>query len=906
MTGYALDRARGTVARIDPATFEVGPAVEVIPDSAGELYALPAGDELYVVDQGRGRVAVADPTSLDSLRGAVRSLAEPVVASVVDGRGRLWTLGKRTGDLTWFDGTVRHSRRHAAPSSSGATLAVVDGRAAIVERASRIVHLLDDDGGAGASSCLDLDPADDSVQVNGSTRDHRLYVVSGDDGMLRVSDLGSGDCGDVAIPIADAGSELGVPQEAQGRLFVPDYTSGTVIIVDLESGQVTRTGVLVDPGVSFELLAEDGIVFYNDPGSERAGVVAIDGTFTAVQKYDPDHPGEGVDSGGDPQAGDEQAGADGSGTGAGAAGDEPVLPEGPRPGGDKPPAPAAPGADTPAPEEEPPAPDPAAAPPPGSPADTTPPSQTPPPGQTPTSTPPPGQTPPVSTPTQPPPGTPTQPPSQPPAGDPLIVTAPTGTVQVDEDLTLGVRPRDPDATLSNIRWNFADGSTATGGSPTHAWSTPGRYRVTVSATLDPGGPGGGFADIVVLAAPPPQPPPLAARFTMTNPVAAGSPVHFTDQSSGGPTSWQWTFEDGRGPTSSNLQAPPDRFWDFTGTFTVTLQVRRGSQTDTTTQTLTVVDPPPQLPDVTDIMGDGSPGYDDQTTYKFWAIIINGGANTCTFTIEGQTSTCATGPSHAGTEISTTHRFASGGQKTIALHLDSDAGPVDRTLTIDVVAIAPPVPIITVSGAPRTGVDEYTKSAGAPLTLDGSASSGTFDHLEWSDDLSGATFVGSVWSPDFGVGTHHVTLVAKGPPLADVSTAVTIIVLAPDTTPPTGSVQADMTAGTSLSYTAIAADPESGVLRVDLYGTFSYLCVRDGDPTDPGTEASVDFSATPFASAQGPELTSTGPGSVSFVGSVALCPAGQSWFAPFTLDAWAVVLNGAGLATITDHETLFGS
>jgi hypothetical protein len=306
------------------------------------------------------------------------------------------------------------------------------------------------------------------------------------------------------------------------------------------------------------------------------------------------------------------------------------------------------------------------------------------------------------------------------------------------------------------------------------------------------------------------------------------------------------------------------------------------------------------------MGDGTPGYDDQTTYKFWAIIINGSANTCTYTIEGQTSMCQTEPNHAGTSVFTTHRFGSGGRKTIALHLDSDAGPVDRTLTIDVTAIQPPVPIISVGGAPRTGVDEYTKPAGTLLTLDGSASSGSYDHLEWRDDVSGATFIGSVWTPDLSVGTHHVTLTAKGPPAADVSTAVTIIVLAPDTTEPTGSVMSGSMGGSGLDYTVTAADPESGVLRVDLYGSFGYLCVNPDDPNDPGTEASRDFSATPFASAQGPELTSTGPGAVSFTGSITLCPAGQVFFAPFEFDAWAVVLNGAGLSTITEHEHLFGS
>ncbi|MGH3308683.1 MAG: hypothetical protein ACRDOX_13450, partial [Nocardioides sp.] len=88
-----------------------------------------------------------------------------------------------------------------------------------------------------------------------------LYVVSGDDGVLRVSDLGSGDCGDVAVEVADPGNDLGAPQESRGRVFVPDFTAGTVIVVDLESRRVTRTAELVTPGTAFELFDRDGIVF---------------------------------------------------------------------------------------------------------------------------------------------------------------------------------------------------------------------------------------------------------------------------------------------------------------------------------------------------------------------------------------------------------------------------------------------------------------------------------------------------------------------------------------------------------------------------------------------------------------------------------------------------------------------
>src|SRR5262245_55636781 len=162
--GYGLDRTHGTVLRIDPSTFVAGPPVQVIDSARGDVTAHPHGALLYVVDQGRGRVAVADATGA-TLHGAVRSLAEPVAASVVDGGGRLWTLGAHTGDLTWFDGADRGSRTHAVADPAAATLAVIDGRAALVEPRTRLVHTLDGHGGEHRRACLDLDPADATVRV---------------------------------------------------------------------------------------------------------------------------------------------------------------------------------------------------------------------------------------------------------------------------------------------------------------------------------------------------------------------------------------------------------------------------------------------------------------------------------------------------------------------------------------------------------------------------------------------------------------------------------------------------------------------------------------------------------------------------------------------------------------------
>src|SRR4029453_8309201 len=230
--GYALDRTQGTLRRIDPATFVAAAPVEVIEGARGDLSAHPRGDVVYVVDHSRGRVAVADARSLSGLRGEVQSLAESVGSSVVDEAGRLWVLGATTGDITWFDGVERHARRGAVADPASAELVVIDGQAALVERAGRVVRALGGDGGFGAESCLEIEPTDRSVRGAGSDRGRRLVVVSGDDGVLRVSGLPSGEGGGGVIDIAAPGSDLGAPQAARGRVFVPDYTTGTVVIVD--------------------------------------------------------------------------------------------------------------------------------------------------------------------------------------------------------------------------------------------------------------------------------------------------------------------------------------------------------------------------------------------------------------------------------------------------------------------------------------------------------------------------------------------------------------------------------------------------------------------------------------------------------------------------------------------------
>ena len=476
--GYALDLDQGTVRRVDPATFVAAPPVEIIEGARRELTLHPSGDVMYVVDHERGKVAVTDGRSLSGLQGEVQSLAEPVSSSVVDEAGRLWTLGEGTGDLVWFDGTERHARRAVADDPRDTELVVIDGQPALVDRATRLVHSVGDDGGFRARSCLDIDPADRSVRVAGSDAARRLLVVSGDDGVLRVSDLGSGECGEVVVDVADPDSDLGAPQESQGRVFIPNYTTGKVVIVDLETREAKPTGELVAPGSEFELFERDGIVFYNDPGSERAGVVRVDGTFSQVQKYDPERPGAGVV----PEAGRDQApvpdlAAPGSGEGI----DDGAL-GGQDPGGqdelDQP--------DQPGPEDLADGPD--------ADEDGSPPSEL---GGDPSSAPvldsgPPGgqQGP---TPGNPDPGNPD--PGNPGPGNPvpetgIDFTVDQGAADVDEEVRYTAFATDPDDRLSDVSWQFSLNGVPAGEATTnpvdHSFTEPGVYQVTAQGTLRSG------------------------------------------------------------------------------------------------------------------------------------------------------------------------------------------------------------------------------------------------------------------------------------------------------------------------------------------------------------------------------------------------------------------------------------
>ena len=111
-------------------------------------------------------------------------------------------------------------------------------------------------------------------------------------------------------------------------------------------------------------------------------------------------------------------------------------------------------------------------------------------------------------------------------------------------------------------------------------------------------------------------------------IRAGQKVNFTDESSGNPTSWTWSFPGGF-PSGANLQNPENIRYDYPGTYNVSLKISDGSNTDSITKYsyITVTGYPSYMSLDFESLADFTLTFDPWSTYD-----VNGGA---TYGIDGR-------------------------------------------------------------------------------------------------------------------------------------------------------------------------------------------------------------------------------------------------------------------------------
>ncbi|MFC0110889.1 hypothetical protein [Kibdelosporangium aridum] len=288
---YSVDQTAGTIRRIDGATFEVSAPETPIQGARAGLTAFAGSGKLYIVDTQRGLFTNADPRTGRAL-STPQTLATQIAPGTtgIDTGGRLWISDNATGDVrTLVDGAEKEPiKKVTRPGRS--MLTIVNGKPVVVEVAARKATVVDPLLRT-ADTTIDLDLRQgEEVQVSGSPYGDRFYVVA-PRGVLTICGLAEESCSN-AVPLA--GGSLGAAVEAGNRLFVPDYTTGQVWIVDLDKKAVLAQPRVVKSARQFQLVSRDGVVFFNVPDSDEAGVITLDGTVLDVAKYDKNDPNKGL------------------------------------------------------------------------------------------------------------------------------------------------------------------------------------------------------------------------------------------------------------------------------------------------------------------------------------------------------------------------------------------------------------------------------------------------------------------------------------------------------------------------------------------------------------------------------------------------------------------------------------
>lgn len=283
MTGFALDRSAGTVTRIDGVTLTPRSDPRPLGGTGPQIALFPGAGTLYAVDGTTSEVTVYDAAGLRRLGTPVAfATGRTDYSAVVDAAGRLWVLDRGTGALTWFAGTVRHQRARAfAPGAT--TLTLADGSPVATDGTTGTAYRIGADGRTRGALPLGSTAAD-GIEVSGATGQEALLVTSARGGTYATCSFARGTC-DRPIPVGFGEDTLGPAVATDGRVFVPDWTTGDAWLVDPTGATGARRLALLGHPARFEMFTRNGLVFYNDPGSDQAGTVAADGHVQPITKY---------------------------------------------------------------------------------------------------------------------------------------------------------------------------------------------------------------------------------------------------------------------------------------------------------------------------------------------------------------------------------------------------------------------------------------------------------------------------------------------------------------------------------------------------------------------------------------------------------------------------------------------
>ncbi len=325
-----------------------------------------------------------------------------------------------------------------------------------------------------------------------------------------------------------------------------------------------------------------------------------------------------------------------------------------------------------------------------------------------------------------------------PHSAPFAFTKPSGTVDplqaaVTANPTSGTAPlavtfngSTSTGNITSYQWDFGDGSTGTGASPSHTYTTAGSHtaKLTVSNASSQTSVA---TTVVTIAAPINTTPPTAVFSASTTGGVAPLAVTFngsgsTAASGNSIASYAWSFGDGSTASGSTAS----HSFTSAGTYTTTLTVTDNRGLTSTASTTTTVTAPVVLVPPTAVVSSSTAAGSAPL-----AVTFNGSGSTAASGSTIASYAWSFGDGTTATGASASHSFTSAGTYTTTLTVTDNKGLTNSASTPIVVSAAPvvnKVPTAVVSATPTSGTSPLVAS------FDGSASTdsdGTIASYIWN-------------------------------------------------------------------------------------------------------------------------------------------------------------------------------
>ena len=385
-------------------------------------------------------------------------------------------------------------------------------------------------------------------------------------------------------------------------------------------------------------------------------------------------------------------------------------------------------------------------------------------------------------------------------------SSPDTTTSVSFD---GTGSNDPDGgTIQSYRWVFGDGSTGSGSTTTHTYTSAGTYRGRLTVTDDERD--SATTSFSVTVTPPPNQPPTARISGGNRTVNINTPVNFDGSSSDDPDddslTYTWSFGSGAYSISGTSSEQSSCRYNSVGSKTVRLTVSDGEASDSVSITVSVKAPPTanagpdqsvEIGMLVRFSGSGSdPDGGAPVTYR-WNL---GGS---AYDITGSTT------------ASPRCRYSTPGRRTVWLAVTDDENDTTwDSLTVSVANI-PPVARATgmapgeyINLSRDSGQASYTFRDGGSYDPDGGA-------LTYAWSVTGGVSTSPTTSPSVSVrynsfGTKSAVLTVRDNEGAtDTANANAVI-----KTYPTASAGSDKTVqvDNSVSFSGSGNDEDGGSIR----------------------------------------------------------------------------------------------